>query len=70
LLPATEDRQGGLDHFCLSIHCEDLSVLAAELRALGVRVEGDVKERRGAYGTGDSLYIRDPDDYMIELKPR
>jgi catechol 2,3-dioxygenase-like lactoylglutathione lyase family enzyme len=70
LLPATEDRRGGVDHFCLSIHCDDLTAVAAELRARGIRVEGDVKDRYGAYGSGDSLYIRDPDDYMIELKPR
>jgi catechol 2,3-dioxygenase-like lactoylglutathione lyase family enzyme len=70
LLPATEDRQGGLDHFCLSIHCDDLNALAADLRARGVQVEGDVRDRYGAYGSGDSLYILDPDRYRIELKPR
>jgi hypothetical protein len=31
---------------------------------------GDVVDRRGAYGTGPSLYVRDPDGYQIELKPR
>ena len=35
-----------------------------------VPVEGEVVERRGAYGTGPSLYLRDPDGYLIELKPR
>jgi catechol 2,3-dioxygenase-like lactoylglutathione lyase family enzyme len=35
-----------------------------------VAVEGEVVERRGAYGTGPSLYLRDPDGYLIELKPR
>jgi len=29
-----------------------------------------VVQRRGAYGTGPSLYVRDPDGYRIELKPR
>jgi hypothetical protein len=33
-------------------------------------VEGGVVERRGAYGTGPSLYLSDPDGYRIELKPR
>jgi glyoxylase I family protein len=38
--------------------------------ARGVAIEGDVVQRRGAYGTGPSLYIRDPDGHLIELKPR
>lgn len=70
LLPATEERRGGLDHFCLSIQCEDLAALAEALRRQGVDVVGGVVERRGAYGTGPSLYIHDPDGYQIELKPR
>ena len=48
----------------------DLSALRRSLEAQGVRIEGDVVERRGAYGTGPSLYVRDPDGYLIELKPR
>ncbi|MBI4593278.1 MAG: VOC family protein [Candidatus Rokubacteria bacterium] len=70
LLPATEEARGGMDHFCLSIRCDDLGKLAAALRERGVRLEGEVVQRRGAYGTGPSIYIRDPDGYMIELKPR
>jgi catechol 2,3-dioxygenase-like lactoylglutathione lyase family enzyme len=71
LLPAPpEPRAGGVDHVCLSIRCGDLAEAAAALRAHGVSVEGDVVSRRGAYGTGPSLYIRDPDGYRIELKPR
>jgi catechol 2,3-dioxygenase-like lactoylglutathione lyase family enzyme len=72
LLPAGAEAQtgGGLDHVCLSIRCADLGALREELLALGVAVEGQVVERRGAYGTGPSLYLRDPDGYLIELKPR
>jgi catechol 2,3-dioxygenase-like lactoylglutathione lyase family enzyme len=69
LLPGTRGTDG-MDHFCLSIHCEDLPALAESLRARGVPLEGSVVERRGAYGTGPSLYLRDPDGYLIELKPR
>jgi len=29
-----------------------------------------VRDRRGAFGVGPSLYIRDLDGYMLELKPR
>jgi glyoxylase I family protein len=60
----------GMDHFCLSIKCDDLGRVRKELSARGVTVVGDVVERRGSYGTGPSLYIRDPDGYQIELKPR
>jgi len=75
LLPLEPGEPAGgararMDHFCLSIRCDDLEVLAAELRARGARVEGDVVRRYGAYGDGPSLYLRDPDDYVVELKPR
>jgi catechol 2,3-dioxygenase-like lactoylglutathione lyase family enzyme len=71
LLPGERgDGGGGLDHFCLSIRCRDLARVRDDLRARGVAVEGDVVERRGAFGSGASLYLRDPDGYRIELKPR
>jgi catechol 2,3-dioxygenase-like lactoylglutathione lyase family enzyme len=70
LLPATEPRRGGMDHFCLSIRCDDLEKVATALRARGVEVVGAVVPRRGAWGTGPSLYLRDPDGYTVELKPR
>ena len=74
LLPATAEAPaaspGGVDHVCLSIRCDDLGKLAAALRQRGVVVEGDVVERRGAFGTGPSIYLRDLDGHVIELKPR
>lgn len=69
LLPGTRG-EGGMDHLCLSIRCADLGAVRDALAGRGVRVEGDVVSRRGAYGSGPSLYIRDPDGYLIELKPR
>jgi glyoxylase I family protein len=70
LLPATGERGEGMDHVCLSIACDDLANVAHELRRRGVTVDGDVVDRRGAFGQGPSLYIRDPDGHRIELKPR
>jgi catechol 2,3-dioxygenase-like lactoylglutathione lyase family enzyme len=70
LLPGERAEGGGLDHFCLSIRCGDLARVRDELRARGVPVDGDVVQRRGAFGSGPSLYIQDPDGYRIELKPR
>jgi glyoxylase I family protein len=72
LLPAAagEEARGGMDHVCLSIRCDDLAKLAEELERRGVPVEGGVAERLGAYGRGPSIYVRDPDGYRVELKPR
>ncbi len=69
LLPGRPSAEG-LDHFCLSIRCADLGAVREALADRGVKLEGEVVERRGAYGTGPSLYLRDPDGYLIELKPR
>lgn len=66
----TPSPEAGMDHLCLSIRCEDLAKAADALRAKGVAVEGEVIERRGAFGQGPSLYLRDPDGYRVELKPR
>jgi glyoxylase I family protein len=70
LLPATEAGPVGPDHFCLSIKCDDLKAVAEELRRKAVALEGDVVQRYGAWGDGPSIYLRDPDGHMIELKPR
>ena len=74
LLPATAAEPatvaGGVDHVCLSIRCDDLAKVADELRRRGVAIEGEIAQRRGAYGTGPSIYIRDPDGHIVELKPR
>src|SRR6266704_1829123 len=56
-----------LIHLRFGDHMEGV---VGELRARGVTVEGEISDRRGAYGRGPSIYIRDPDGYKIELKPR
>ena len=46
LLPAEPGAaRGGLDHFCLSIRCDDLGKVAEELSRRGVTVVGDVVDR-------------------------
>ena len=73
LLPITADRPRGSG---ASITCACRSGATTWRRwrptcaARGVPLEGGIASRRGAYGTGPSLYLRDPDGYMIELKPR
>jgi catechol 2,3-dioxygenase-like lactoylglutathione lyase family enzyme len=70
LLPGNGDGGTGMDHVCLSIRCDDLDAVARALEEKGVKLEGEVRLRFGAWGTGPSLYFRDPDGYRIELKPR
>jgi catechol 2,3-dioxygenase-like lactoylglutathione lyase family enzyme len=72
LVPASvpPPEGAGMDHLCLSIECDDVAKLADELTRRGVALDGTVSQRFGAFGTGPSLYIRDPDGYRIELKPR
>jgi glyoxylase I family protein len=60
----------GLVHFCISLACDDVEGLAATLKARGIAVDNSPKSRTGAYGRNPSFYIRDPDGYHIELKPR
>lgn len=64
-----DDRRQGIDHFCLSIRCDDMPALARDLREKELLAE-DIVTRLGAYGTGPSLYISDPDGFKVELKPR
>lgn len=56
-----------VDHFCLRIEPFDAEALATHLRAHGFE-PGDVGERYGADGMGPSMYLRDPDGNVVELK--
>lgn len=71
LLPGERGPDGrGMDHVCLSVRCADLRAVHTALTQRGVSVDGDVVDRRGAFGTGPSLYLLDPDGYRVEIKPR
>lgn len=65
--PRVEDG-ANVDHFCLGIEARDLAALAAELRQSGVEVLGEPVQRYGARGMGLSLYVRDPEGNVVELK--
>jgi catechol 2,3-dioxygenase-like lactoylglutathione lyase family enzyme len=54
-----------VDHLCLVIEPRDLDVLAASGR---FDVAGGPASLFGARGTGESLYVRDPDGNTIELR--
>jgi catechol 2,3-dioxygenase-like lactoylglutathione lyase family enzyme len=61
--------EGGrnMDHFAVELVGFDEARIRAHLEAHGVE-PGEVVERCGAKGNGPSMYIRDPDDNVVELK--
>ena len=61
------DTERNMDHFALQLAAFDGDALRAELAAAGIET-GEVGERYGAEGLGPSLYIRDPDGNVVELK--
>lgn len=64
--PAAEGRN--VDHVCLAIHPFDETALRAHLSAHAVEIVGRAGPRYGASGEGPSLYVRDPEGNMLELK--
>jgi glyoxylase I family protein len=63
--PGAEGRN--MDHFCLRVKPFDAAAILAHLRAHGVD-PGKVEQRYGAEGMGPSIYLRDPDGNVVELK--
>jgi glyoxylase I family protein len=71
LVPARDPRvESGLnvDHVCIGIEADDMKEVAAYLRGQSVEVMGEPAERYGAHGSGLSIYVRDPEGNVIELK--
>jgi catechol 2,3-dioxygenase-like lactoylglutathione lyase family enzyme len=54
-----------VDHFCLVVAAQDLQVLADSGR---FDVVDGPDRRYGARGDGTSLYVRDPDGNVVELR--
>ena len=46
----------------------DPDTLAERLTEDGVEIESRSEKVIGARGSGEALYVRDPDGYLIELK--
>lgn len=57
-----------LDHFCLRIEAMDHDDIKSWLCAHQV-ASGEFEIRYGAEGFGPSIYIQDPDNNTIELRP-
>jgi catechol 2,3-dioxygenase-like lactoylglutathione lyase family enzyme len=56
-----------VDHFALQVEPFDVEAIRVHLQRHGVE-PGEVAERYGARGMGPSLYIKDPDGNVVELK--
>jgi catechol 2,3-dioxygenase-like lactoylglutathione lyase family enzyme len=65
--PPAGPQGRNMDHFALQLAHFDEKLLRDHLARAGVEA-GDVGQRYGAQGTGPSLYIRDPDGNVVELK--
>jgi glyoxylase I family protein len=63
--PGAEGRN--LDHFCLAIDSFDEPALRAYLTDHGVEA-GESGSRYGAQGQGPSIYLKDPEGNVVELK--
>jgi catechol 2,3-dioxygenase-like lactoylglutathione lyase family enzyme len=65
--PAAGESGRNMDHFAVQLERFDEAALRAHLAAHGV-APGDVAQRYGALGMGPSMYVRDPDGNVVELK--
>src|SRR5258705_3075098 len=61
-------ESANVDHVCLMIAPTDMDTLARYLAERGVETIGEPMVRYGATGYGPSLYLRDPEGNIIELK--
>lgn len=71
LVPASakrSDNNVNIDHFCLGITTGNLYATVNYLREKGVAIGDEPATRYGAHGMGLSIYIRDPEGNVIELK--
>jgi glyoxylase I family protein len=57
-----------VDHVCLGVEARDLNEVVRYLRAQSIEVIGEPAMRYGAHGQGLSIYLRDPEGNVVELK--
>lgn len=63
--PGPEGRN--VDHFCVRVEPFDDDAIRAHLRAHGAS-PGPTESRYGAEGQGPSIYVKDPEGNVVELK--
>jgi len=65
---SSHPKRANVDHVCLGIDATDMTAVVRYLKQSSVEVVGEVATRYGARGMGLSIYIRDPEGNVIELK--
>jgi len=60
-------KGNNLDHFCLRLKVISPQELTQHLTSFGLKTDEFV-QRYGAQGFGESVYIRDPEGNVVELK--
>jgi catechol 2,3-dioxygenase-like lactoylglutathione lyase family enzyme len=71
LVAAAPDGNGArpnLAHFCVVTDDADLTAVARDLTEAGVKIEQGPATRSGARGDALSIYFRDPDHNLIEVR--
>jgi catechol 2,3-dioxygenase-like lactoylglutathione lyase family enzyme len=66
--PAATGTRSNLAHFCLVTDSSDLEAATQQLARAGVSIEQGPGVRSGARGNALSIYFRDPDENLIELR--
>lgn len=65
--PTGQGREN-LNHFCIALSQETWEDLWERLKANDVAIEDGPVPRWGAYGSGTSIYFRDPEGNLIEAR--
>jgi glyoxylase I family protein len=75
LFPPERQEQSGsagrapnLNHLCLATDNEDMDAVTSYLSDHGIAVETGPIRRWGARGNGTSVYFRDPDNNLVEVR--
>lgn len=63
------DSGNNLDHFCLQVDVVSEQDILDRLAEHGID-HGDLEQRYGAQGYGNSVYLSDPDGNTVELRKR
>ncbi len=61
-------KNTNLNHFCLVVSKHEFYDFQERLDLNGVDIEEGPVERGGANGIGTSIYFRDPDNNLIEIR--
>jgi catechol 2,3-dioxygenase-like lactoylglutathione lyase family enzyme len=64
---APSQTGNNLDHFCLQLKSISEEEMIAHLESNGVEV-GEFDDRYGAQGFGKSVYVKDPEGNVVELR--